>query len=359
MFRSEVAILLATETAYLLLQQRASLTKEVIPAGLLGAAFGLLTTVSVDSFFWQQVPLWPEWVGFYYNTVLGKSSDWGVSPYHFYFLNAIPRLLFNPMTWAVCMPLALQLQATKRTSQDILAPLLTFVAVYSVLPHKEWRFIVYIVPSLTAVAAGGASWIWTRRAKSAVYMLLSLALIASTLISFAGSLTLLFISSLNYPGGEALVRLHEIADSSNATVNVYMGNLACQTGVTRFLERQSPPLFQPGFGGARWIYDKTEDEEQLLDPVFWQRFDYVLAESPERIIGSWEIVDTVYGYGGITLRPDSVPTDQRVEMAYSHMPQFVLPVYKPLKEFVQNKIAKGQWPTIKTEPKIYILRRQD
>jgi alpha-1,6-mannosyltransferase len=32
-------------------------------------------------------------------------------------------------------------------------PLLSFVLLYSLLPHKEWRFIVYIVPLLTAFAA--------------------------------------------------------------------------------------------------------------------------------------------------------------------------------------------------------------
>lgn len=79
-FRSEIAILLAAEVGLMLYRRRASLTKEIIPAGVAGALLGLTTTVSIDSFFWQRSLLWPEWVAFYYNTILGKSSDWELNP---------------------------------------------------------------------------------------------------------------------------------------------------------------------------------------------------------------------------------------------------------------------------------------
>ncbi|KAK5138748.1 Dol-P-Man:Man(7)GlcNAc(2)-PP-Dol alpha-1,6-mannosyltransferase, partial [Rachicladosporium monterosium] len=126
-FRSEIAILLACETLYLLFRQRATLVKDIIPAGLTGAVISLATTVSVDSFFWQQWPLWPELVGFYYNTVLGKSSEWGISPFHYYLLNALPRLLLNPMTILVCIPLALSTKAVQQISLDILLPHAAFI----------------------------------------------------------------------------------------------------------------------------------------------------------------------------------------------------------------------------------------
>ena len=35
-------------------------------------------TVTVDSYFWQQWPLWPELYGIYFNVFQGKSSEWGV-----------------------------------------------------------------------------------------------------------------------------------------------------------------------------------------------------------------------------------------------------------------------------------------
>ncbi|KAF1355003.1 Alg9-like mannosyltransferase family-domain-containing protein [Delphinella strobiligena] len=355
-FRSEIAILLAAQTAYLLIQGRTSVTKEIIPAGIFGASIGLLTTISVDSFFWQRFPLWPELVGFVYNTIQGKSSNWGTSPWHFYLLNAVPRLLMNPVSWAICIPMALSTKSMRRTSLDILIPLLAFVAVYSVLPHKEWRFIIYIIPGLTAVATGGAAWIWTRRSKTLLYRFLSLLLVTSVLASFAASMALLYISSLNYPGGAALTRLHEVhglEDGGRGPGMVYMDNLACQTGVTRFLEKDAL---------EGWKYDKTEDESTLLDPVFWQQFDYVLAENPDRIIGSWEVIDIIYGYAGVGMGELARDTDEAAPLQPSSITFDINPLlrlYNRAALKASRTFTKGRWPTFKTEPKIYILKKQD
>lgn len=347
-FRSEIAILLAAETIYMLVQQRASLTQEIIPAGLAGAVIGLLTTVSVDSFFWQQFPLWPEWVGFYYNTVRGKSSEWGISPFHFYFLNALPRLLLNPVAYIVYIPLAL----TMKVSQDILITHMAFILVYSLLPHKEWRFIIYSVPALTAVASAGAGWVWTRQAKSRMYKVLSGLLVLSTIASALASIALLYISSLNYPGGEALSVLHRItSDRHGESVHVYLDNLACQTGVTRF--QQVNPL---------WTYNKTEDEGALLDPMFWQDFDYVLAEHPERVIGMWRPIAIVYGYAGLTLRP----SDEDNLLPLPGMPgstagrvqnRFII-LYNSMAHYVRRRVARGYWPAVKMEPRIHVLQKE-
>ena len=290
-FRSEVAMLLAAETAWMLVRRRSSLTAEVIPAGLIGFAIGLTITVSVDSFFWQSWPLWPEWVGFYYNTILGKSAEWGTSPFSYYFINALPRLLLNPSTLLICLPIAFNVQALQQTGVDVILPHFAFILVYSLLPHKEWRFIVYSVPAVTAVASSGAGWIWTRRSKSIYYQLMAFVLVASTLASFVLSLGLLYISSLNYPGGHALQELHRLVpDRSNG--RVYLDNLALQTGVTRFQELHSG-----------WTYDKNEyNESTKLDPLFWQGYDYAIVENPERIIGSWQPLVAVEAFGGVTLR---------------------------------------------------------
>ena len=352
-FRSEVAILLAMETAYMLVRYRASLIKEVIPAGLAGAAIGLLTTVSVDSFFWQKFPLWPEWVGFYYNTVLEKSSDWGTSPFHHYFLNALPRLMLNPMTYLVCIPMALGIKATQRTNQDILLPHLAFIAIYSLLPHKEWRFIIYSVPAFTAVASAGAAWTWTRQAKAFRYRLLSLSLAITTLASFAASLGLLYISSLNYPGGEALASLHDLS-GYRSNQRIYLDNLACQTGVTRFLQTH-----------PSWTYDKTEDEDMLLDPLFWHQFGYAIVEDPRRIIGSWKPVDEIKSFGGISLRPIA-GIGVRPEDGEDVLPRckdFFTWLCLPNILYCEAARAlrpytRGYWPTIKMRTALYILRKE-
>lgn len=367
--------MVGTITLYLLITQRLSIVKVIIPAGVGGLIIGLFSTVSIDSFFWQSFPLWPEWIAFYYNTIQGHSADWGVSPWHYYFANALPRLLLNPAAYLLCIPVALLNAATRRRSLDLLIPLLLFVALYSFLPHKEWRFIIYVIPGLTGVAAAGASWIWTRRSKSIVYAFLSLTLATSILLSFAVSTAILAISSLNYPGGMALHTLHNgILHPSKHHFDVYFDNLACQTGVTRFLEVHTAPQtildvleVQDSMQKRTWVYDKTEDPAVLLDPLFWAKFDYVLAERPEKIIGNWAIVHVVYGFGGVKLlKPgersggsfEEVVDDHGITKAGDDWTENVARMWKGLEGVLRQKVLQGYWVEVRMEPRIRILRNQ-
>jgi alpha-1,6-mannosyltransferase len=374
-FRSELAILVGTITLYLLLTQKASITGVIVPAGLGGLVIGLLCTIPLDSFFWQSFPLWPEWTAFNYNTIQGHSADWGVSPWHFYFSNALPRLMMNPTTYMVCIPVALLNVATRARSLDLLVPLLSFVALYSFLPHKEWRFILYVIPGLTGIAAAGASWIWTRRAKSVVYAALSLALVGSVLMSFLASTAVLGISSLNYPGGEALQILeHGIEHPQKPHFNIFVDNLARQTGVTRFLENHRGAhtmldvLEAQGITLSRtWTYDKTEDPSALLDPIFWTKFDYVLAERPEKLIGSWEVVHVVYGFGGVKLLKAGERSGSPVEPIYDINRKVkvrgdwiskVAAAWHELEGLLRKRVLRGYWVEVRMEPKIRILQNQ-
>lgn len=355
-FRSELALFLATQTLFLLGTGRAGLRREIIPAGILGLLIGLGLTVPIDSFFWQDFPLWPELAAFKFNVVHGQASAWGTQPWHFYFSNAIPRLLLNPCTYLVGIPLALSQPSTRAATRYLLTPSLTFVALFSLQSHKEWRFILYAVPPFTAAAALGAAYIWTHRAKSLIYRVLSLGMLLSPLATFSLSTFILLPSSAaNYPGAYALRALHNYHDHhhhhhhpSAPEVSVYLGNLACQTGVTRFLQHPSPV----------WRYDKTENETIKVDPSFWAQFHYVLVEvnSPEEaMLGhDWEDVETVYGFAGLKILH---PGDEaRVSVETQTLRTLgVLGLFESSRELARSA-TKGWWAELRMEPRIRILR---
>lgn len=360
-FRSELALFLATHTLFLLGTGRAGLRQEIIPAGILGLLVGLGLTVSVDSFLWQDFPLWPELAAFKFNVVHGQASAWGTQPWHFYFSNAIPRLLLNPCTYLIGIPLALAQPATRNATGNLLVPSLAFVALFSLQPHKEWRFILYAVPSFTAAAALGASYIWTHRTKSLVFRVLALGMLLSPLASFGlSTFVLLPSSAANYPGAYALRALHDYhlhhhhhhrSSAPEKEVSVYLGNLACQTGVTRFLQHPSPA----------WQYDKTENETTKVDPSFWTRFQYVLVEvdgPEEAMLGSgsgWEDVETVYGFAGLRVLRAGDQAGVSVE-TQTLRALGALEVFESGRQLARS-VTKGWWVELRMEPRIRILRR--
>ncbi|KAI9668873.1 MAG: dolichyl-P-Man:Man(7)GlcNAc(2)-PP-dolichol alpha-1,6-mannosyltransferase [Alyxoria varia] len=359
-FRSELAILLAMLSISFFLTQKNSLKNVVFPTGLAAAPAALFVTVSIDSFFWQAFPIWPEFIAFRYNTLVGKSAEWGTSPWHFYITTAIRKLMMNPMSYDVCLPIGAFVYATRRFSLKTLFPLAGYVCLYSILPHKEWRFIVYIIPPLTAVSASGAAWIWNRRAKSLFYSCLNLVLVTSVMGTFISSLAMSAISSLNYPGAHALNRLHELAAFSNGTTRVHLDNLSCQTGVTRFLQQPAPERMDGDQSSPLWMYDKTEDEMLLRDPLFWAKLDYAISETND-LPGEWDIIDTVKSYDGIEYNGGDGIVSLLLEgpagrlgfdisrlMTYEHA----------IANWVKRHLTAGRWPVIRMKPNLHILKRQ-
>ncbi|KAK8243881.1 alpha-1,6-mannosyltransferase subunit [Phyllosticta capitalensis] len=429
-FRSELALYLATLALHQLLKRvrssglsgLAPYLRVVIPAGLSGAVVALAITIPVDTFFWRTYPaiLWPEWVAFTYNTIQGHASDWGVSPWHYYLFNALPRLLLNPLIPTFLLPFSLLNPATRGPSFDLVAPSVAFVALYSALPHKEWRFVIYVVPALTASAAASASYLWTRRAKSLLYRALSLALVGSLAFSAVASTALLAISSTNYPGGAALTRLGPLAAASTPdsttlgtsfaiaepengdsgdqphvkrAVQVHLDNLVCQTGATQFLSDTAarillPPLplsapekwagkLEMGLETAIWHFDKTNNATALLDPAFWDAFDFALVENIETAIGKWEVVDVIEAFGGVAIvRPNDEfggadDASEKVKLDQegngkgdtSRVRGFGQVLFGEeswigdMEKLVRGRLTKGWWIGVKMVPKVRILRR--
>jgi len=99
-FRSELVLLLGPLCLLFLYNRQISFGK-LVWTGLSTASLALSLTVLVDSYFWRK-PLYPEGHVLYFNTILNKSSDYGTSPFYWYFASALP-LQYDRYTMTVTL----------------------------------------------------------------------------------------------------------------------------------------------------------------------------------------------------------------------------------------------------------------
>lgn len=392
-FRSELSVLLFFLALQLLVTHRVSLFRDVIPAGIAGGLIGLVITLTVDSYFWQShnpevrhftTPfltentglIWPELSGFLYNAVENKSSEWGVSVWHYYFSSSLPKLLLNPSVLLVSLPFCFY--GFPKAAKELLIPALGYVAVYSYLPHKEWRFVVYVVPALTLCGALGNAWIWNRRTKNLIYTLLAMGICGSTLLAALGGVGMMLVSSWNYPGGDAVTKLHHAfaKEGVHGAETVHLDTLVCMTGATRFLqERPLVPL--SATESQKWsiaikgvVFDKTEDEGDLLSVKFWEGIDWVVTSDVSRVIGKWRIVDSVVGWKGVRIyKPGEIVhvgavglgEKEAEELGLTKEPGPSTVWWKRALEDgygLREKVFRGYWVGARIEEMVWILKKE-
>lgn len=129
--------------------------------------------------------------------------------------------------------------------RHFLLPTLCFICTYSLLPHKELRFILFVVPILNLCVASGLINFHKKiklmfKKVETVSNIIFVSIVTVLVLSgFSSSYLMLSIAAENYPGGLAgQFVANDISKShvDNLKIGVHINNLASQTGFSRFLQ---------------------------------------------------------------------------------------------------------------------------
>ncbi|KAH6826145.1 asparagine-linked glycosylation 12-like protein [Perilla frutescens var. hirtella] len=284
-FRCDILLLVSPLGLELLLSRSISLPKAVISC-LIAALFCIGLTAMVDSVMWRKM-LWPELEVFWFNSVLNRSSEWGTHSFHWYFTSALPRSLL------AAYPLFVLGLLLDRRIMFYVIPVLSFVMLYSKLPHKELRFIISSLPIFNLSAAIAATRIYNNR-KKGLWKYLYIAMLGLFLISLGCTIFTFMASYENYPSGYALKALHKMGHlkKNSNEVWVHVDTFSAMNGISRFCENHEP-----------WRYSK---EEGISLQEFQRRnFTYLLSEHAQ--INGYKCLLSTKGFSGARLHAGFPP----------------------------------------------------
>jgi alpha-1,6-mannosyltransferase len=188
--------------------------------------------------------------------------------------------------------------------RSLLLPYAGFIALISNLGHKEWRFIVYVVPVFNIAAARGARWMVSYQKNSLLGRVLFLSALGIILGNITITALLTRASVGNYPGGQALSEFHRMYPANKTTPPpvVHIANLAAQTGASLFLHFNSPPYYFSSSSNASppWTYNKTEDLPLEVFSSSLGPFTHLISEtSPATnpyLRHQWQVVASIKGF---------------------------------------------------------------
>ncbi|KAF9584166.1 hypothetical protein BGW38_007352, partial [Lunasporangiospora selenospora] len=227
-------------------------------------------------------------------------------------------------------------------------PVTVFVSLYSFLGHKEWRFVVYVIPIINLGAAVTLSWVLKR--KTIAYRILALGLFVLLGFNFVTSVLQAIISSENYPGGQALRRLHELELPQFTAAYIHIDGAAAETGCSRFGEIGSNQETSP------WRYSKNESH---TSPKDYLHYTHLLTSTPEYHQHDFVVLEAVPGYAGVRRVPSTL-----VKQSCPTTVQSLTDSLK--KDGSSSLLAKETWiklwegcspVQVQLENKIWIMRR--
>lgn len=316
-----------------------------------GAFVGLATSFFIDSYFWGRLCV-PELESFFFNVIQGKAAQWGTHPFSAYFTELLWKL-FKPPIVLLLLPSGLlsdpaddgtnpfskktpSITHPSRNSLRILTlSCLTYVFVMSFQPHKEWRFIIYVVPVFMMLAANALASFQRQASKGFLSKLLVFVLFVGICSSILLSFLMSFVSSFNYPGGDVIQYANHYMLEHPGIAHLDVE--PCMTGITKFTEVHSPSV----------QFDKTEDAKKLVE--LWDSFSLLVTEKrlSNRVYNessisfdgsSWTMIYSAKKFEAISMRP-LVFLVQQNQKDKSVLPAFLLQVL--------NELTHGRIDTVK------------
>jgi len=338
-FRCDLLLLLGSVGLTWLLTRKLSIV-QALKIGIVTGIISLLLTIPLDSLLWQRL-LWPEGEVFYYNAILGKSSDWGTSPWHWYYTSALPKsmlltALLVPFSYFRIVEYLMTLEQRIRKSSkasglnfrqlferqwlEYLLPILGFVTLYSFLAHKEVRFIFPAIAMLNAMAAVGiqrlSSLAFPAKGKERL-VIASLGFYCGLfclLITLFGSLIFVAVSHQNYPGGDALLRLSDLVSNLNlprgTDVHVHIDVASAMSGVSLFGQRAADIQTEE----VNWNFHKSGyEKEHSLEASGLESFTHILSENAN-LSHEFEVIGTIQGNPSFNIRRCGIHTTDAIHI---------------------------------------------
>jgi len=362
-FRCDLLLLLGSLGLSWLFQRQISIPT-ALKIGILTGIVSLILTVPIDSLLWQRL-LWPEGEVFYFNTILGKSKEWGLSPWHWYFTTALPKsmlltLLLVPLSmfriieFLVTVEKRWRFSKSKDTNNNrvanistglpasaslwvdtqwlpLMLPIFGFVGLYSFLGHKEMRFIFPALPILNLGAAIGLSklsrlafpcHLENKDKKVFVSLIARVGFgcgLFCLLLTFSGSLLFVTVSKSNYSGGDALRELsshiQNVALSSDdvsknlSPVNVHIDVAAAMSGVSLFGQRTAQAVTP----SIEWKFSKDGYEEGMsVGHHGYEQFTHLLSEDPDISPSLFNVIHTQQGKPRLRLHERKIDTEDTI-----------------------------------------------
>lgn len=248
------------------------LARTYIPIGL--AVAGPL--IALDSYCHGSLVVTP-WEFFRFNVLHDIASFYGQHPWHWYLAQGLPAVLgINLIPVLLAIYSIIRRPRENKTGLLLLTAVALHVALYSFIAHKEFRFVLPLLPILLYLAQGVIV-PWSRKAKKWQLYLVALAILAGNAVPA------LYFGVVHQGGTLRVMPLLREALPNNRSSVLFM--MPCHSTplyshlhvniTTRYLNCD-PPIGKTG--------DTYESEAFFHNPQAWWRREYNSRQPPTFVV---------------------------------------------------------------------------